>query len=105
VARHPVTWEQISGARAIVESGFRDTKVAPSQGSHFFHSLSSFQIGYFTVNPESGDGWIDWTWLEAQPAERESVYVRHLRLAEPLRVLMNGRAGEGVILKPLSTVP
>jgi CheY-like chemotaxis protein len=96
----PVTWEQISGARAIVESGFRDTKVAPSQGSHFFHSLSSFQIGYFTVNPESGDGWIDWTWLEAQPAERESVYVRHLRLAEPLRVLMNGRAGEGVILKP-----
>jgi CheY-like chemotaxis protein len=98
----PVTWEQIAGARAIVESGFRDFKVAPSQGSHFFQSLASFQIGYFTVNPESGDGCVDWDWLAAQPAERSGTFVRHLRLAAPLRVLMNGRAGKGVILKPAS---
>ena len=59
----PVTWEQISGARVIVESGLKDIKVTPSQGSHFFQNLTSFRVGYFTVNPERaralsiGTGW------------------------------------------------
>ncbi len=64
----PVTWEQISGARVIVESGLKDIKVTPSQGSHFFQNLTSFRVGYFTVNPDDGDGFVDWDWLAAQPA-------------------------------------
>ncbi len=96
----PVTWEQISNARVIVESGLKDIKVTPSQGSHFFQNLTSFQVGYFTVNPESGEGALDWEWLEAQPAEGEGRFVRHLRFAEPLVVKISGRQQRGVILKP-----
>jgi CheY-like chemotaxis protein len=96
----PVTWEQISAARAIVEAGFRDFKVSPSQGTHFFQNLTSFNVGYFTVNPEAGEGWVDWDWLEAQPAYYERSGVRHLRLDEPVMVRMNGSRNEGVILKP-----
>jgi hypothetical protein len=59
----PVVWDQINGARAIVEAGFHDFKVTPSQGSHFFQHLMTFRIGYFTVNPEIGEGSIDWDWL------------------------------------------
>jgi len=96
----PVTWDQVSGAAVIVEAGLRDLKVQPSQGSHFFQNLTSFNVGYFTVNPESGDGTIDWEWLDAQPAISNVAYVRHHRLAAPLVVKMDGRRGEGVILKP-----
>jgi hypothetical protein len=96
----PVAWDQISGARTIVEAGFRDFRVTPSQGSHFFQNLTSFQIGYFTVNPDAGEGFIDWEWLAAQTAEEERDCVRHLRFADPLEVVMNGKAGRGVIFKP-----
>jgi CheY-like chemotaxis protein len=96
----PVTWDQIAGARAIVEAGFRDFRVMPSQGSHFFQNLTSFQIGYFTVNPDAGDGFIDWEWLAAQPADEERDCVRHLHFADPLDVVMNGKEGRGVIYKP-----
>ena len=98
----PVTWDQVNGARVIVEAGLRDLKVTPSQGSHFFQNLTSFNVGYFTVNPDDKEGRLDWDWLDAQPAESTAAHVRHLRLAEPLLVKMNGRRGEGVILKPLS---
>ena len=96
----PVAWEQISGARVIVEAGFEDLKVSPSQGSHFFQNLTSFNVGYFTVNPDAGEGFVDWAWLRAQPAAREAPPVRHLRLAQPLEIRMNGRRNEGVVLKP-----
>src|SRR4029079_1389092 len=95
----PVTWEQISGARVIVEAGFADFKVTPSQGTHFFQNLTSFDVGYFTVNPDAGDGFVDWGWLLSQPAVRETAYVRHLRYDKPVVVKMNGKNGEGVILK------
>jgi hypothetical protein len=98
----PVEWDEISGARVIVEAGFRDFRVTPSQGSHFFQNLSAFQVGYFTVNPDLGEGMVDWEWLAEQPAEEERGCVRHLRFAEPVTVLMNGRASAGAILKPLS---
>lgn len=95
----PVTWDQISGARAIVESGFRDFRVQPSQGSHFFQNLTSFQIGYFTVN--AGEGRVDWDWLsERTPASEGAGLVKHLRFDEPVVVLMDGRRGRGVIYKP-----
>jgi len=96
----PVTWEQIAGARVIVESGFRDFQVSPSQGSHFFQNLTSFQVGYFTVNPEVGEGFLRWDWLAQQPALSERGTVRHLRFEHPLLVHMNGRLNQGVIVKP-----
>ena len=98
----PVTWSQVAGAKVIVEAGLRDLKVTPSQGSHFFQNLTSFNVGYFTVNAEDRGGRVDWDWLDAQPAESTAAHVRHLRLAAPLLIKMNGRKGEGVILKPLS---
>ena len=98
----PVEWDDISGAAVILEAGFRDFRVTPSQGSHFFQNLSAFQVGYFTVNPDLGEGMVDWDWLAAQPAEEERGCVRHLRFTEPVTVLMNGRAGAGAILKPVN---
>ena len=99
----PVTWDEISGARAIVESGFKDFRVEPSQGSHFFQNLTSFQIGFFTVNREVGEGFVDWEWIAGQPAEGELGWVRHLRFDQPMVVKMDGRRGEGVIYKPGSS--
>ncbi len=99
----PVEWDEISGARAIVEAGFRDFRVTPSQGSHFFQNLTAFQIGYFTVNPDAGEGSIDWQWLADQPALEEQGCVRHLQFSEPLRISMNSRTSQGVILKPEET--
>ncbi|MFI5244305.1 MAG: PEP/pyruvate-binding domain-containing protein [Gemmatimonadales bacterium] len=105
----PVTWDEISGARVIVEAGFRDYRVAPSQGSHFFQNIVSFQVGYFTTNPQLGDGFVDWEWLAAQPAIAEESHVRLLAFERPLVVRMDGRRNQGVIHKPKegagSTVP
>jgi len=96
----PVAWDQISGARVIVESGFHDFRVVPSQGSHFFQNLSAFRIGYFTVNPDAGEGFVDWQWLAAQPAVDERSCVRHLQFPSPLVVLMSGKTSAGMIFKP-----
>ncbi len=96
----PVEWDEISGARVIVEAGFRDFRVTPSQGSHFFQNLTAFQIGYFTVNPDAGEGSVDWQWLTEQAAVEEEGCVRHLQFAEPMRVVMNSRTSQGVIFKP-----
>jgi CheY-like chemotaxis protein len=96
----PVEWDEISGARAIVEAGFRDFRVTPSQGSHFFQNLTAFQVGYFTVNPDAGEGTVDWEWLAEQPAIEEQGCVRHLHFPDPLRVVMNSKKSQGVIFKP-----
>jgi CheY-like chemotaxis protein len=96
----PVEWDEISGARVIVEAGFRDFRVTPSQGSHFFQNLTAFQVGYFTVNPDAGEGSVDWQWLAEQPAVEEQGCVRRLQFAQPLRVIMNSRSSQGVIFKP-----
>lgn len=100
----PVEWDEISGARVIVEAGFRDFRVTPSQGSHFFQNLTAFQIGYFTVNPDAGEGSVDWQWLTEQPAVEEEGCVRHLQFADPIRVIMNSRTSQGVIFKPEAEV-
>ena len=96
----PVTWDQISGAAVIVESGFKDIDVTPSQGSHFFQNITSFRIGYFTVNNSDDSSFVDWDWLNAQPAFEESEYVRHLHFAKPVVTKINGPAKYGVIIKP-----
>jgi CheY-like chemotaxis protein len=99
----PVTWDQIAGARVIVEAGFRDLRVTPSQGSHFFQNLTAFQVGYFTVNPDMRDGFVDWEWLRSQPATAEESGVRHLHFQSPLRVIMDGKTSQGMIFKPEQT--
>ena len=96
----PVTWDQISNAKVIVEAGFQDIRVTPSQGAHFFHNLMSFMIGYFTVNPEHGEGKLDWDWLLDQPVKKKGEFIRHLRFKHPLIVKMNGSKNRGVICKP-----
>lgn len=91
----PVRWDQISGARAIVESGLPGLNPEPSQGSHFFHNLSSFQVGYLTVRPGLA-GSIDWEWIRRQPVHNETMHVRHARLASPLEIAVDGRSGHGL---------
>ena len=96
----PVKWDEIAGARTIVEAGFKDLRVTPSQGTHFFQNLSSSNIGYFTVNRDLGEGFVDWEWLQRQPAVVETSCVRHLRFDEPLVVTMHGQTNRGVVFKP-----
>jgi hypothetical protein len=96
----PVTWDQIAGAAAIVESGFKDLNVTPSQGSHFFQNLTSFRVGYFTVNSFVNLGFIDWEWLLAQPPVEQREYTAHLSFEQPITVKINGHKNKGVIFKP-----
>jgi hypothetical protein len=96
----PVKWEDIAGARAIVETGFKELSVAPSQGSHFFQNITSFMVGYFTVASGARDGFLDWEWLlQQQPFESLS-WTRLVRFPRPLLIRINGQISRGVILKP-----
>lgn len=95
----PVAWTQISSAAVIVEAGIENFIVDPSQGSHFFHNLTTHGTAYMTVNPRLGKGFVDWNWLEAQPVEHETAFVRHVRLAEPVEARIDGRSSRGVICK------
>ena len=99
----PVAWDQIAGARAIVETGFKELSVAPSQGSHFFQNITSFMVGYFTVNQQARQGFLDWDWLLSQEPVEQLSFTRHLRFAEPLTIRINGHLNRGVILKPEET--
>lgn len=96
----PVTWDQISGARTIIETGFKDFAVTPSQGSHFFQNLNSFMVGYFTIKSDDRKGFIDWNWLFSQPVHQQGSLVRHLRFSEPLIIKMSGHINQGIISKP-----
>ncbi len=96
----PVKWDQISGAKAIIEASFKDFAVDPSQGSHFFQNITSFMVGYFTVNPALDESFVDWEWLSSQPAWERSGLVRHIRLHKPIVIKMNGHTNKGVIFKP-----
>ncbi len=96
----PVSWAQISGVGCIVENELKDIRVTPSQGTHFFQNLTSFGIGYFTLAREQKVTHLDSPWLDAQPAMHEGTYVRHLRFERPLGILVDGRTGTGVVMKP-----
>jgi hypothetical protein len=96
----PVAWSDISWARAIVETELEDIVVEPSRGSHFFHNMTSNEVSYFTAHAGLPSLHLDRAWLDAQPAEEESELLRHVRLAGSLRVLLDGRRGHGVVLKP-----
>jgi Pyruvate phosphate dikinase, AMP/ATP-binding domain len=94
----PVTWTQISNARAIIESDLEDIPVDPSQGTHFFQNMTSYGIAYFHVHRRTG-GELDREWLAGVRPHAEGRWVRHLRLDEPLEILVDGKSREGVIFK------
>lgn len=96
----PVKWPHISNARVIVECGLENYRVDPSQGTHFFQNLTSFGVGYFTINPFKGDGWFDEEYLNALPAVEETAYLRHVHLDKPMVIKMDGKKSLGVVLKP-----
>ncbi|MBI1807149.1 MAG: histidine kinase, partial [Ignavibacteria bacterium] len=96
----PVRWDQISGAKTIVESGFKGFSVVPSQGSHFFQNLTAFMVGYFTVDTMHQQGFIDWEWLLRQEPVEQKMFTRHLQFSSPLIIKMNGHGNKGIILKP-----
>ena len=96
----PVKWPHISNARVIVECGLENYRVDPSQGTHFFQNLTSFGVGYFTINPFKGDGWFDERYLNSLPAVEETEYLRHVRFDKPVVIKMDGKKSLGVVLKP-----
>ncbi len=97
----PVKWPQISGARVIIESGLANYRIDPSQGTHFFQNLTSFQVGYFTINPFINDGYYDLAFLNSQPAVYEDEFIRHVQFEKPVVVKIDGKKSKAAILKPL----
>jgi hypothetical protein len=95
----PVRWNQISGAKVIIETGIEGRQPDFSRGSHFFHNISLNRIGYFSVDRQSGETFLDKEWLLSHRPERVMTHVRHIRFARPLTVMMDGRSGRGIILK------
>ena len=94
----PVKWPHISAARVIVEEGLPNYRVDPSQGTHFFQNLTSFGVGYFTVNTFKGEGICRKPLLDAMAAIDETEYIRHVRFEKPLRIMMDGKKQIGVVL-------
>ena len=99
----PVGWHEIAGARVMVEVGTADYQVEPSQGSHFFHNITAFRIGYLTVQEGRGGAHIDWDILDRAPAIGQTTHVRHVRFDHPLPVALDGRKGCGAIFRPGET--
>jgi CheY-like chemotaxis protein len=96
----PVKWPHISNARIIVESGLENYRIEPSQGTHFFHNLTSFGVGYFTINPFiEGDGIFDEAFLNSQAAFQETKHLRHVRFEKPVVIKIDGKKNIGVVLK------
>ena len=98
----PVKWPHISAARVIVETGLKNYHVDPSQGTHFFQNLTSFGVGYFTINTYTGDGVLQQAVLDQMPAVEETAHVRHVRFPRPLKIMMDGKKQHGVVLLPSS---
>lgn len=96
----PVKWPNISAAKVIVEAGLTNYRIDPSQGTHFFQNLTSFGVGYFTVNDFLGDGVYNQAFLNAQPAVNETEHVRHVRFSSPIIIKVDGMKKEGVVLMP-----
>ena len=96
----PVKWPHISAARIIVEAGLTNYRVDPSQGTHFFQNLTSFGVGYFTINSYMNDGVYNQDILNAQPAVEETQFIRHVRFDNPLIVKMDGKKKQGVVMLP-----
>ena len=96
----PVKWPHISAARIIVEAGLTNYRVDPSQGTHFFQNLTSFGVGYFTINAYMNDGVYNQAFLDAQPAMEETKHIRHLHFDRPLVAKMDGKKKQGIVMLP-----
>lgn len=97
----PVRWPDVTNARLLVESGLENYRIEPSQGTHFFQNLTSFGVGYFTINSYMDNGGtFDETFLNSQPAVFETDYIRHIRFSNPMIIKINGKKKYGVVLKP-----
>ncbi len=96
----PTKWDQISSARVIVETNYGDFVVEPSFGTHFFQNLITFQIGYLTINDSTENNSFDWDWLNSIETVSETEYIRHVRLRQPMNILIDGRHGKAVVIKP-----
>jgi hypothetical protein len=94
----PVTWAQIGNARAIVEIWRKGMETELSQGSHFFHNVTSFEVLYLSVSEKTADR-VDWTWLSEQPLVQETRFVRHVRPARPFEVAVDGRSRRGMVVR------
>ena len=94
----PVKWPNISAARIIVEAGLTNYRVDPSQGTHFFQNLTSFGVGYFTINDFNGDGVYNRAVLDALPAVEETAHVRHVRFPHALSIKVDGKKKLGYVL-------
>ncbi len=93
----PVTWRHIAGVDTIIETSVKNLQADPSQGSHFFHNITSLGIGYITVRPEAGDS-INWQWLDSLPIVEETTHVRHVALNRPMILMIDGRSAQAVVL-------
>lgn len=96
----PVKWAQISAARVIIEAGLENYRIDPSQGTHFFQNLTSFRVGYFTINPFINEGFYDTDYLDSLPAIFENKYIRHVQTPKKLIVKIDGKKNLGVVYKP-----
>jgi hypothetical protein len=92
----PVSWEQISGAKAIVEVPMSDIHLEPSQGTHFYQNIVTFNIGYLTI---TGDDMLDFDWLDSITPETEIGPLRHIALESPLKVVLDSRDSEAIVLR------
>jgi hypothetical protein len=93
----PVKWKDISGVGAIIETAAQNLKADPSQGSHFFHNITSLGISYFTTSQNKKD-FIDWEWLQSLPAAKQTTYLKHIKLAKPLTIKIDGKTSRGIIV-------
>lgn len=93
----PIKWPQISEAKVIVECGMENYRIEPSQGTHFFQNLTSFGVGYLTVNPYMGDGKMDFSTLDSFTPKYESKYIRHVKFDKPLFIFVDGRKNKAII--------
>ena len=96
----PVKWADISAARVIAETVLENYRIEPSQGTHFFQNLTSFGVGYFTINPFLESGVFDEDFLNSQPAIYETETLRHVRFDGCLDIKIDGKKGIGIVLKP-----
>lgn len=96
----PVKWPQISEARVIVESGLANYRIDPSQGTHFFQNLTTFRVGYLTVNPYNNDGFYDVEYLNNLIASYEDEYIRHISFDQPIKIVLDSRKNKAVVFKP-----
>ena len=96
----PVRWDQIAGARVIIEAEFKDIDVMPSQGSHFFQNLNSFMVGYFTIRDHGNPSFVDWDWLHRQAVTEQKQFTKYIQLEQSFTVKMNGHDSRGIIQKP-----